>query len=506
MRERTKTKTILSAACGVWLGLGTTAFAQDPAPPVDAPAPAAPTTAQSIEADKTLELPPPGAPIAVAGDPEGLQFEGGVFGGYHIFGKDLELGIPDIPGRAPKNSVQFGMRLGLNLLPWFGVEAEASGIPTEDRRKNLSTFIMIYRLHAVAHVAKFGDFRPFVLAGVNLAQVASTDGSPAKGGIESKDTDGGVHIGAGVKWDLSKLLLARFDVRSSWLPNYKDGGATPNFEFLAGLGVKLGGAPPPPPPAPPAPTDTDGDGLLDPEDQCPSEKEDVDSFQDEDGCPDPDNDADGVLDASDKCPNEAETVNGVDDQDGCPETDEDKDGLFGSADKCPTEAEDADGFQDEDGCPDPDNDGDGVLDAADKCPTELETKNGFKDDDGCPDELPKEVQKFTGVIQGITFKKNSAAIAKSSFPLLAGAVKVLKDYADLRIEISGHTSSEGVREKNMILSQERADSVKAYLVSAGIDTSRVETKGVGPDQPIAPNATKKGKEQNRRIEFKLLTK
>ena len=507
MQRRAKSKHILSAACSVWLGLGATAFAQEAAAPAGpTPAAAAPTAAESIEADKTLELPPPSNAPAAPGEPTGLQFEGGVFGGYHIWAKDLELGLPDIPGRGPDHGPQFGLRLGLNFLPWFGIEAEASGLPTKDRRQGIDAFIAIYRLHALAHLGRLGALRPFILGGVNLAQVVSTDGSRAVGGLEEKDTDGGFHIGGGVKIDLSKLMLLRFDARSSWLPNYHDGGVTPSFEFLAGLSVKLGGNPPPPPAAPPPPADTDGDGLLDPEDQCPSEKEDVDNFQDEDGCPDPDNDNDGILDGVDKCPLEAETANGVDDQDGCPETDEDKDGLFGSADKCPTEAEDADGFQDEDGCPDPDNDGDGVLDAADKCPTELETRNGFKDDDGCADELPKEVQKFTGVIQGINFKKNSAAITKPSFKVLAGSVKVLKEYTDLRIEISGHTSSEGELEKNLVLSQERAESVKEYLVSAGVDASRVETKGFGPEQPIAPNATKKGREQNRRIEFKLLMK
>ncbi len=474
MQRSTKTTIFLSATCGVLLSGASMGWAQEAAPD-----------------DTSAAL-------------SGPQFEAGIFGGYHIFGRDLELGVPDTPGRAPKDSFQFGVRLAFNYLPWLGLEAEASGLPTKDRAQEIDTSIAIYRLQLLAHVAQWGDVRPFVLAGVNLAQVLSTKGSPALGGIEYEDVDGGFHVGAGIKWDLTRHLLARLDSRISWLPDWHDKGLTPSFEFLAGLGVKLGGNPAGPPPPPPAPTDTDGDGILDPDDQCPNEAEDVDGFQDEDGCPDLDNDGDGIPDATDKCPNEAETVNEVDDEDGCPETDEDGDGIFGSADKCPTEAEDVDGFQDEDGCPDPDNDGDGVLDANDKCPTEMETPNGFEDNDGCPDELPKEVQKFTGVIQGIQFKKNSAAIVKRSFKVLAGAVKVLKNYPDLRIGIAGHTSSEGAHDFNVKLSQDRADSVKEYLVSAGVDPGRVETIGYGPDQPMAPNATRKGREQNRRIEFKLL--
>ena len=258
-------------------------------------------------------------------------------------------------------------------------------------------------------------------------------------------------------------------------------------------------------PPPPLVKDTDRDDIPDNVDKCPNEPEDKDGFQDDDGCPDPDNDGDGILDAVDKCPNEAETKNGIDDEDGCPEVDTDGDGIVGSADKCPNEPEDKDGFQDDDGCPDPDNDADGVPDAQDKCPTEKETMNGYMDDDGCPDEVPAAVKKFTGVIKGITFKKNSADIQKSSFKLLTNAVKVMKEFQDVRIEISGHTSSEGDAAKNLKLSQDRADSVKAYLVSAGIGGERVTAVGFGSDKPIGDNKTSKGREQNRRIEFRLLT-
>src|SRR5213075_384842 len=121
-------------------------------------------------------------------------------------------------------------------------------------------------------------------------------------------------------------------------------------------------------------------------------------------------------------------------------------GIVDEKDKCPTEPEDIDKFEDEDGCPDPDNDKDGVPDVNDKCPNEPETKNGFQDEDGCPDEVPIAVKKFTGVIKGITFRRNSADIKASSFPLLKEAVSVFKEYPTLRVEISGHTSDEGKRD------------------------------------------------------------
>ncbi|WP_434300710.1 OmpA family protein [Corallococcus exiguus] len=160
-------------------------------------------------------------------------------------------------------------------------------------------------------------------------------------------------------------------------------------------------------------TDSDGDGVLDKDDPCPEQAEDVDGFQDQDGCPDPDNDGDGVLDAQDKCP----LIPGVAENNGCPPEapkDRDGDGILDNVDKCPDQPEDKDGFEDEDGCPEMDNDldgivdgtdkcpnepgplqnlgcpivdkdGDGINDDKDKCPDEPEDKDGYQDDDGCPD-------------------------------------------------------------------------------------------------------------------------
>jgi outer membrane protein OmpA-like peptidoglycan-associated protein len=76
----------------------------------------------------------------------------------------------------------------------------------------------------------------------------------------------------------------------------------------------------PPEPEPPPVVDSDGDGIPDAKDACPSEPEDRDNFEDQDGCPDPDNDRDGIPDVKDRCPNEPETYNGVEDDDGCPES------------------------------------------------------------------------------------------------------------------------------------------------------------------------------------------
>jgi len=118
-------------------------------------------------------------------------------------------------------------------------------------------------------------------------------------------------------------------------------------------------------------SDKDSDGITDNDDKCPTDVEDVDGYEDSDGCPDQDNDLDAIVDAADKCPMRPEDADGVEDTDGCPETDNDKDGLADESDRCPDKAENKNGFQDDDGCPDVvDTDNDGLVDDTDKCKDE----------------------------------------------------------------------------------------------------------------------------------------
>lgn len=151
------------------------------------------------------------------------------------------------------------------------------------------------------------------------------------------------------------------------------GAGTPVFRGLAGFAW--------------APTrfDEDRDGLDDSVDACPTDAEDVDDFDDADGCPDPDNDADGIPDFNDTCPGVAEDMDGVDDTDGCPDEDTDGDGIQDGYDSCVNEAEDMDGDRDDDGCPDLDRDRDNINDAQDACPEEPEDTDGYGDEDGCPE-------------------------------------------------------------------------------------------------------------------------
>jgi hypothetical protein len=100
--------------------------------------------------------------------------------------------------------------------------------------------------------------------------------------------------------------------------------------------------------------DHDQDSVPAAQDLCPEDAEDVDGFEDHDGCPDPDNDGDGILDAQDQCPNEPEDFDTQADDDGCPDPDDDGDGVPDVQDLCPHEQEDGIGAFPQDGCSLPD--------------------------------------------------------------------------------------------------------------------------------------------------------
>ncbi|WP_152225714.1 OmpA family protein [Pseudomonas sp. SCB32] len=103
----------------------------------------------------------------------------------------------------------------------------------------------------------------------------------------------------------------------------------------------------------------------------------------------------------------------------------------------------------------------------------------------------------------ITFATDSANIAQSFYTPLNNLAGSFKEFNQNSIEIVGYTDSTGSRQHNMDLSQRRAQSVAAYLTSQGVDASRVSTRGMGPDQPVASNADANGRAQNRRVEVNL---
>jgi len=103
----------------------------------------------------------------------------------------------------------------------------------------------------------------------------------------------------------------------------------------------------------------------------------------------------------------------------------------------------------------------------------------------------------------ITFATNSADIAGNFYAPLNNLANSFKQYDQNSIEIVGHTDNVGAYQYNMTLSQRRAQSVANYLTAQGVNGMRISTRGMGPDQPVASNATESGRAQNRRVEINL---
>jgi OmpA-OmpF porin, OOP family len=267
---------------------------------------------------------------------------------------------------------------------------------------------------------------------------------------------------------------------------------TANYHFQHNLGIaaRIGKkkepvvvAPPPPPP----PLDTDGDGITDDVDKCPTVK----GIAKYEGCPIPDTDKDGINDEEDKCP----TVPGVARYQGCPIPDTDKDGINDEEDKCPT----VPGVARYQGCPIPDTDGDGINDEEDRCPT----IKGVAENFGCP-LIPPEIMKRVDIAaKNILFVTGSAKLQTKSFKGLNDVVKIMQENPAMKLTIDGHTDNVGADDYNQTLSDNRAASVMNYIVSKGIDASRITSAGHGETMPIADNKTAAGRQQNRRVEMKL---
>jgi outer membrane protein OmpA-like peptidoglycan-associated protein len=241
--------------------------------------------------------------------------------------------------------------------------------------------------------------------------------------------------------------------------------------------------------------DDDADGIANAQDVAPLEAEDKDGFEDADGAPELDNDKDAVADASDKCANEA----GVAEYQGCPVPDADKDGIADASDACVSEA----GLADRQGCPFKDRDSDGLEDALDNCP-DLAGDKAFQ---GCKaKQLVVITKESLKILDKVQFATGKATILKKSNKLLDQVAAVINAHPEIKaVRIEGHTDDKGKAEKNLVLSQKRADAVKAYLAKKGVAAERLESKGFGAEKPVAENKTPAGREQNRRVEFNVVS-
>jgi outer membrane protein OmpA-like peptidoglycan-associated protein len=335
-----------------------------------------------------------------------------------------------------------------NFSKHLGLELALQLAPAEVNRLSIFTV----HLDAIWHPIQSDWIVPFVGAGPSFATTFPQ-------GDYATDSDPGVNVVAGVKlfpWD---HIGFRVDLR--YLVSIATSGAADDgreevtgHDLIASFGLfgTFGGEEPK---KVPVILDTDGDGILDQSDACPT----VPGQASAQGCPDKDGDT--LVDIDDRCPDEPGKV----ELKGCPDVDEDT-----------------------------------IANLDDKCPT----IPGQPEFGGCPPPPPEEiVKKFSGAIQGITFERDKDIIRASSFSILDEAVKVMKDYPQIRLLIEGHTSSEGTREHNLDLSDRRAKSVRQYMVDKGVDGARIDTKGFGPDVPVAKNNNEANRAKNRRIEFKI---
>lgn len=108
------------------------------------------------------------------------------------------------------------------------------------------------------------------------------------------------------------------------------------------------------------------------------------------------------------------------------------------------------------------------------------------------------------VLNNIFFDLDKASLRPESNAELNRLRKLLETNPDIRVEISGHTDTQGNYEYNKQLSKRRAASVVNYLTNAGIDPSKLEARGASWDEPIADNNSEEGRQKNRRVEFKII--
>ncbi|MEM8815866.1 MAG: OmpA family protein [Pseudomonadota bacterium] len=318
--------------------------------------------------------------------------------------------------------------------------------------------------------ARASRFSPYAHAGVGGFRLNPDLGNNRSGFMTS--------AGLGFYLDLFSSDVA---LRGEWRHRWETASSSTLDDDLFSLGLQFPfGA------AAVKVSDSDGDGVNDSIDRCPGTP--AGTPVDAAGC-ELDDDGDGVVNSLDQCP---ATPMGVRvDARGCP-LDSDGDGVSDDRDECPNTVRGA--SVDERGC-ELDTDGDGVVDRIDECP---ETAAGVQVDiKGC--EIRAEI-----VLRGVNFESNSDRLLPGATRVLDDAAASLNKYPSIRVEVGGHTDSDGAAEYNESLSERRALTVRDYLASKGVALDRMTVRGYGETQPVADNSTASGKADNRRVVLRIL--
>lgn len=378
---------------------------------------------------------------------------------------------------ALKNTLGVGLGLGIYFVPRLALEVSGSYAETHLRDSSRVTVLPVHA-RLVAHLPLRA--RTSALLGLGYGRYSYGDGLDAH--------EDGLAALAGLRFSLAERLGLRLEATADYIPTPAASTVRVwSFGVQGGISILAG---------PVGPGDADRDGVLNQLDRCPGTP--VGERVDPTGCPLPrDADGDGVLDAADRCP-ESPAGQRVD-LNGC-NADLDGDGVGNARDRCPATPPGI--AVDDIGCPPApppaDTDGDGVPDAADRCPAT--PRGGRVDAVGCSTLF--EPAQRTLVLHGVTFASGAATLSPDAEVILRETAMALTQDPAARVEIAGHTDSTGSRSVNLRLSRDRARSVRAFLVAAGVPAGQLTTAGYGPDQPIASNATAEGRAANRRVELR----
>lgn len=296
----------------------------------------------------------------------------------------------------------------------------------------------------------------------------------------------------GLRFGLGPRLGLRLEATADYVAP-AGSGTDPSWDLGAQVGLSMYAGPL-------GPRDSDRDGVPNREDRCPDTPARLPV--DPTGCNLPrDSDNDGVLDGGDRCP--ATPAGQRVDISGC-NADLDGDGVPNTLDRCPGSplGAEVDPF----GCPPPhppaDSDGDGVPDERDRCPG---TPTSVPVDAlGCPQPLQAPAPQPRLILRDVTFATGSATLTAEAEASLRGTAATVLAQPAVLLEVAGYTDSTGSRQVNERLSLRRAESVRAFLVSAGVPGGRLTARGYGPADPVASNATSAGRELNRRVELRRL--
>lgn len=250
--------------------------------------------------------------------------------------------------------------------------------------------------------------------------------------------------------------------------------------------------------------DRDSDEVFDRDDLCPDQPKGPNPDPLRLGCPLLDRDSDGVFDRDDLCPDQPQGPVPDPLRRGCPAGDRDKDGVPDPLDQCPDQPPGMHPDPDRPGCPARDRDGDTVPDRTDACPDTPGAPHPDPKRNGCP-SLVQIKNGMLVILKPVFFATNRDVILPQSNAVLQAVADALLASPQIRrVRIEGHTDNRGKADYNVDLSNRRAQSVMRWLLAHSIAPERMEAQGFGPGQPIADNATAKGRAANRRVDFVIL--